>query len=84
MKTFYRQYNLESGNEHLTAWLDRQLRVGWRVRLANSEEPEQWWTVTGKGDTLLLKEEIKGSHDSKKWFKNDLPRGRLKGLDVND
>lgn len=80
MIKLYRQYNLISGNEHLTAWLQEGLKKGWKVNLADSDNPVQWWKITSVGDTLLPKDEIKGSHNSKAWYKNDLPRGRIKGL----
>jgi len=82
-KILCRQYNLEHGDEQLTAWLDAiDLKKGARVTLKDSEHPDVFWTVTGIGDTVLPKDEIKGAHDSRDWHKNDLPRGRIKGLKV--
>lgn len=84
-KVLCRQYNLEHGNEHLTAWLDAiDLRVGTKVTLRDSENPTIFWKVVGIGDTVLPKDEIKGAHDSKKWHGNDMPRGRIKGLKITN
>lgn len=66
MKTLYKQYNLQSGDHHLTAWLDSiKLKVGTKLTLDDSEASNWVWTVKGIGDTILHKNEIKGSHNSK-------------------
>lgn len=67
MKKPYRQYNLTSNDSHTTAWLEEGLKVGNRVTLKDSMEPERWWTVTSMGDTRMLKEEL---HKKSKWNNN--------------
>jgi len=35
----FKQYNLRSGNEYLTAWLQDGLKKGYRVTLKDSDNP---------------------------------------------
>lgn len=80
MKILYKQCNLQNGASHITAWLEAdKVKVGFKVTLKDSEEPEKWWTITSVGDTTLPKAEIKGSHNSKSWHDKDF-HGKLKGL----
>lgn len=74
MKKLYRQYNLEYCPtpdrhlvQHITAWLQDGLKVGARVTLKDSENPQKWWTVAGMGDTLLPKDEL---HKKSQWNNN--------------
>lgn len=78
----YKQCNLTSGNEHLTAWLEAEkVRPGIKVTL-QEDDPTKWWRVDSVGDTELPKNEIHGAHNSRKWFTNDMPRGKLKGISL--
>ncbi len=73
MKKKYRQYNLENiklpenTKQHLTAWLIDGLEIGWKVTLKDSENPEEYWLITGRGDTLIDKQEL---HNKSKWNNN--------------
>lgn len=83
MTTLFKQCNLSSGSEHLTAWLEAdKVKPGIKVTLQDSEDPTKWWRVDSVGVTALPKEDIKGAHNSRKWFTNDMPRGRLKGISL--
>ena len=39
------QVDLRAGNRHRTCWVDRQVKVGNRITLRNSEDPGLWWEV---------------------------------------
>ncbi len=61
--------------------MNLKLKVGVRVRLEDSENPLQWWMINSVGETLLPKDEIKGSHNSKGWHDKDYHE-KLKGLNI--
>jgi hypothetical protein len=79
----YKQCKLKSGNEHMVTCLpdEPKLKVGVKVSLKDSENPKQWWLVESMGNIALEKDDIKGSHNSKNWHKNDF-RGKLTGLNI--
>lgn len=39
------QVKLRDGTTVLTCWVDRVVKVGDRVTLKHSENPDRWWTV---------------------------------------
>lgn len=49
--TEYLQVALRDGTTKLTCWVDKPVRVGQRVTLKNSEQPDRWWTVVSTGGT---------------------------------
>lgn len=65
----------------LQAWIDATVaRVGTRVTLKDSDDPDRWWEILEVYPTILDKEDIHGGHNSRKWHDNDLKRGTLQRL----
>lgn len=71
------QCTIINGNSSQVAWLDKvdQLRVGCRVTLKDSPEPERLWTVNSIGKADDSKEVTVGiGKRSQTWFNTDFVR----------
>ncbi len=76
-----RQYELHTDTAILVCWLEaKRLKVGYRVKLKNSESPEVWWTVKKEFNEMNLAD-VKGGQQSYKWHEKDF-HGKLKGLNI--
>lgn len=68
---FLVQCVLVSGNEKTECYLEPdKIKVGYRVTLKDSADPEQWWTIESIG-TPIAKHLIHDDHDSKNWHDKD-------------
>lgn len=64
----------------MNCWLEaNKVKVGIKVTLKDSDNPQCWWLITSIGETILPQKDIKGSHDSGSWFDGDF-HGKLNGL----
>lgn len=41
---------LRDGNTRMVCWVNKEVRVGNRITLKNSDDPSRWWTVTWISD----------------------------------
>lgn len=75
------QYKLQSDGKELVCWLEaNRIKIGNKVKLKNSENPDAWWEVV-EAFTKMELADIKGGHESYKWHRNDF-HGKLNGLQV--
>lgn len=66
---FYRQCTLRSGNTETVAWIEEHgARVGNRVTLKDTEDPEKIWTVRTASTQRLSQETVQeNEHRHSKW-----------------
>lgn len=83
MKQLLKQCLLSDGVSVQMAWLNaEEVKEGIRVTLEDSDDECKWWEIVKIYDMIKAKDEIKDSHNSRKWFDNDLKRGTLKRSNV--
>lgn len=66
---FYRQCTLRAQNTEQVAWIEeRGARVGFRVTLKDTEDPQQLWTVMTVSNHRLSKEDVnRNEHRHTSW-----------------
>lgn len=62
--TDLRQDDLRSGATVRTCWLEARIKVGDRVRLKNSEDPQRWWAVVRTGQPQAADTINRGWHNN--------------------
>jgi hypothetical protein len=51
---------LRDGNTRMVCWVNKEVSIGNRITLKNSDEPGRWWTVTWIGAENVSKSDITG------------------------
>lgn len=59
------QVRLTSGDSHLTAWVENKIKVGNRITLKDSDDPDQMWEIIS-----IDSEPVEQSSVNRGWHNN--------------